>query len=240
MCAYVVWCKYGVSRNTPADYSTVMVGTSLCTIYNMVPSPDSYRKCEDNHCITLTQFATNSSLYLDTTNTTLLLEPGNHTLDVSLKIRNIIWFAVVSRSSETNMPVVACSHSARTYFTDVSQVHICGLRFIGCRGNQYVSVNRFMVKNSTFLDPPGQSSGPALQLILTTATIIQCSFVNLTGIFHKIWTFVVPVNISLGGVITSLQSNITIIRSTFQGNRATEGGALFAIKQSNTIIFKTI
>ena len=209
---------------------TVMIGTSLCTVYNVVPSPDNYRKCEDNHCITLTQFATNSSLYLDTINTTLLLEPGNHTLDISLKIRNISWFVVVSRSSEINMPVVACSNLARTYFINVSQVVIHGIRFIGCGGNQYVSVNRFMIKNSTFLDPPGKNSGPALQLILTTAIIIQCSFVNLTGTFHKIWTFVVPVNISLGGAITSLQSNITIIRSTFHGNRATEGGALFAIK----------
>ena len=66
----------------------VMASTRVCTVHYVTPSIDS--KCEDNPCITLTQFAAYSSFYLDTTSTTLMLEPGNHTLSVSLVIGNVM------------------------------------------------------------------------------------------------------------------------------------------------------
>ena len=205
----------------------IMAGTVVCTVYYVTPSID--RTCQDNPCITLTQFAAYSSFYIDTTTTTLLLEPGNHTLDVDLLIGNVSLFTIVSFSPSISV-VVMCSELARTDFINIAQIHIRGVKFVGCGRNQYVLVDRFIVENSTFMDNPdsGASSGTALKLTLTAATIIQCSFINLTGTLYDVSTSDTPDYVSLGGAIVSYQSNLIIIRCIFEGNSATVGGAINA------------
>ena len=205
----------------------IMASTAMCTVYYVSPSTD--RKCESKPCITLTQFATNSSHYLDTTNTTLVLEPGNHILNVSLMIHSVSLFALLSHSSSI-VPVVTCYNFAKADFIKVDQVAIYGIRFVGCGRNSFISVNNFILKNSTFMDHPYYYSGRALQLIGTTTTIIHSSFINLADSFQ---------NITLGGAIASSQSNLTIIGSTFQGNHAALGGALFARNQCRISIWNT-
>ena len=88
---------------------------------------------------------------------------------------------------------------------------------------------------------PAQHSSTALQLKLTAATIIQCSFINLTGTVQQflIKGPGVPVEMRAGGAIISVQSNLTISRSTFQGNSATVGGAIFAWIKCNISILNT-
>lgn len=208
-------------------FTVIMAGTTVCTVYYVTPSMD--RICEDKPCTTLTQFATNSSHYLDTTNTTLVLEPGNHVLNVNLMIRNVSQFAIVSQSSIT-LPVVTCSNFAKTNFINVDQVVIYDIRFVGCGENLFLSVHNFIVKNSTFMDHPRRYSGTVLQLIMTAATIIQSSFIDLAGVFHSI---------SFGGAIKLVQSDLIVIGSNFQGNSATLGGALFARKNCNISILDT-
>ena len=124
---------------------TTMVCTAACKVYYVIPTQE--KSCEDKPCITLTQFASNYSLYIDTTNTTLVLQPGNHMLSADLMISNISQFAVVSYSS--NMPIVTCSKSATTGFLNITLVHIRGIKFTGCGRNLFILVNKFILANTT-------------------------------------------------------------------------------------------
>ena len=218
--------------------TVIMAGTAVCTVYYVTPSID--RTCEDHPCITLTQFATYSSFYLDMTTTTLILEPGNHTLDISLMIGNVSLFTIVSFSPSIPV-VVTCSELARIDFINITQIHIHGVKYVGCGRNQYVLVDRFIVENSTFMDNPdrGTSSGTALKLTLTVATIIQCSFINLTGSLYDVSTSDTPDYVSLGGAIASYRSNLIIIGSIFEGNSATLGGAIHAITECDITILNS-
>ena len=215
---------------------TIMTSTAVCKVYHVVPSLE--KQCKDDPCITLTQFVNNYSLYIDTTNTTLVLEPGNHTLSIDLMISDISQFAIVSHYS--SMPTVTCTESATTGFINITQVYIHGIRILRCGRNLYVSINRLILMNVTFTDHSEHHSGTALQLNQTAAAILHCSFINLAGTFHNFTMFGIPVNFSIGGAIKLVQSNLTIIRSIFQGNSATLGGALYATTECNITILNTV
>ena len=160
---------------------TIIAGTTMCKVYYVVLSLET--PCKDDPCITLKQFISNFSLYIDTTNTTLVLEPGNHMLSVDSMISNISQLAIVSGSS--SMPTITCSMSAKTGFINITQVHIRGIRFTGCGKNLF---NFIILTNATFMNHLGHSSSTALQLTQTVVTvaIVQCSFINLVGIFQNI------------------------------------------------------
>ena len=213
---------------------TIVSGTAVCKVYYVVPSQET--QCEDYPCITLTQFASIYSLYIETTNTTLVLEPGNHTLSASLIVRSISRFTIVSNSS--HIPMIMCSTYARIAFTNIFVVHIRGIWFIEC-GFSFDNVKRLILKNDIFMGYSEHPCGTALQLNLTTATITQCSFVDLVGTIRNFSTSGVTLYVSVGGAITLFQSSLTIIRSTFRGNSATLGGALFAWIQCNITISNT-
>ena len=214
----------------------IMAGTAACKVYYVVPSQE--KQCEDKPCVTLTQLATDYSHYVDTTNITLVLEPGNHTLSANLIISDISQFAIVSHYSI--LPTVTCSKNARTVFINITQVYIHGTRFHGCGRNLYVSINQLILKNVTFMDHSEHHSGTALELNQTAAVILHCSFINLVGTFNNFMMFGIPVNLSIGGALKLVQSNLTIIRSTFQGNSATLGGALYATRKCNITILSTV
>ena len=98
----------------------IIAGTALCKVYYVVPSLDT--PCKDDPCITLKQFVSNFSLYTDTINTTLVLEPGNHMLSIDLMISNISQLAIVSGSS--SVPTVMCSKSTKTGFINITHFKV--------------------------------------------------------------------------------------------------------------------
>ena len=98
-----------------------------------------------------------------------------------------------------------------------------------------------MLENSTFMDHSyrGTSSSTALELILSTATIIHCSFINLNGSLYNMSTSNTPDSISHGGAIASYQSNLIIIGSNFEGNSANLGRAIYATTECDIIILNS-
>ena len=98
-----------------------------------------------------------------------------------------------------------------------------------------------MLENSTFVDHSyqGTSSSTALELILSTATIIHCSFINLNGSLYDMSTSDTPNSISHGGAIASYQSNLVIIGSNFEGNSANLGRAIYATTECDIIILNS-
>ena len=177
-------------------------------------------------CLTLSQFAANSSHYLHS-NTTLVFLPGTHHLSkVHLTVSNVEEFMMKSESFTAQ---ITCINDSNMYFSQSHSIRITNLEFIGCGGNQVEDIEEFLVNSIKF---EGQeNSGTALELIETSSQIVNSTFVsNRKGsyrIFHHGFQFVG------GAIIATSGTNINVSHSKFKDNRADYGGAIFV---ENSII----
>jgi hypothetical protein len=95
-----------------------------------ITSNSSYRCTVQSHCLTLSQFAANSSHYLNTSNTTLVFLPGTHHLsNVNLTLSNVQDFTMKSESSRAQ---IKCTNDSSMHFSQSQSIHITNLEFIGC------------------------------------------------------------------------------------------------------------
>ena len=190
--------------------------------------------CTVQPCLTLSQFATNSGQYLHS-NTTLVFLPGTHCLiTVNLMLSNIDNFAMKSENSTAQ---IKCTNDSHIFFSQLQCIHITNLEFIGCGGNQVRHVEEFMVEDTIF--KAQENSGTALELIQTTALIINCTFVsNRNGSFRQCPMYDPEDGCSgdgfIGGAIIATNSIIGIDQSWFEDNGADLllGGAIFAEQHS--------
>ena len=119
-------------------------------VYHIVTSSSDL--CPVQPCLTLSQFAanysntSNHSDNLNSNTTTLKFQPGNHTLQVKLKLSNVSSLFMLSNSSAT----VTCKLSTHIYLWYISHVRIENLQFIGCGNNSVKSVGHFVLKDTTF------------------------------------------------------------------------------------------
>ena len=228
-----------------AKFALLLMTLLSCTIYN-TSSKEFYittatsDPCPSEPCLTLSQFAANISIYLDTS-TTLTFQSGNHSLDSELLVANIIIFELLTISNLTSLPCrdtnVIIAQSTRFHLINVSKVNIRGIVFLAFGGNKVESVNQLTIENSTFTGQKRQSNGTALELVATTATIVKCLFTeNTNGSYRKVPYY--PY-LWVGGAIIATDSNILIDGSTFEGNRAEAGGAIFGDLCSNMTIMNS-
>ena len=103
-----------------------------------------------NNSLTLSQLINNSSHYLRNYETTLILSPGNYSLESELIVKNIHSFSMLAWPSLSSKAVIVCSHNARFEFSNVSIVTVSGLEFVGCFENYAVSVGQFQLEDSAF------------------------------------------------------------------------------------------
>ena len=171
-------------------------------------------------CLTLTQFITNLS-HLFNPNMTLIFNPGTHYINVSLAVSNLMNFSMISRYSTAQ---IRCANYSQIIFRYSQNIHISNVEIVGCGGNQVVNVDKFVVHKTTFMGQ--ESSGTALELIETTAQIVNCTF-----LFNR------------QGAIIATQSNVNVSQSNFENNGAFNynvsvyrGTLLFADQQSNISI----
>jgi predicted outer membrane repeat protein len=171
-------------------------------------------------CLTLSQFAANSSHYLHFNSTvTLIFLPGTHHLNkVNLMLSNVESFTMKSDNSTAK---IQCKKDMHIYFSQSRRIHITNLEFIGCPV-ALKHVAELVVKDSKF-EGRDTKSETALELIETTAAqIINSTFDNIT---------------SEDSVLVSINSTVTIEASEFNGNSVTWDGVLaFA---NSTITLKT-
>ena len=184
-------------------------------------------------CLTLSQFAMNSS-YLLYPNTTLIFLPGTHYLDTILILSNVVNFVMQSQNSTAH--IVCISHS-NLKSSHSNKIQITNLEFIGCGGNKIIGAVEFIVQDTKFVGQ--ENNETALELIETTAQIVNTTFIsNRKGSRRLCVQFVHPRClcvrfIYIGGAIIATNSTIDINQSKFRNNRAEVGGAIFAEKQSN-------
>ena len=216
----------------------------LSEVYHITPLPSD--PCPMEHCFTLSQLAGNSTNYLNTTNTTLVFLPGNHSLQSQIKFfANVTTVSVLANSTlSTDSVIILCGSDARFEFVGVNNVYMSGLKFVGCTGNRVESVDQFTLEDSSFV---GQEdiNGTALELNETSANLVQTSFNSNKGdkVHH-----VECVDASrrrtkapamAGGAISVTRSKITIVQSIFEENSAEMGGAIYSELNSNITIINS-
>ena len=208
--------------------SEVYYITTNSTDHCTVPQP----------CVTLSQFAANSSQYLHSI-TILIFLPGTHYLsNVNLTLINVDNFAMKSENSTAQ---IKCMNDSHIHFSQSQCIRITNLEFIGCGGNQVKHVNEFVVENTKFKGQ--EKSGTALELIKTMAQIFNSTFIsNRNGSYRKCPVYdpdeedCFDINGSkdgyIGGAVIATNSTIDISQTRFESNEADYGGAIFAEQSS--------
>ena len=141
--------------------------------------------------------------------------------------------------SENSTAQIKCTSDSTMNFYQSQSIHITNLEFIGCGGNQVRHAKEFVVEDAKF---EGQeNSGTALELIETTAQIVNSTFLsNRNGLFRECIIFVPEYGCLLngsayefvGGAIIATNSTVEISQSRFEDSRADFGGAIFAEQDS--------
>ena len=217
----------------------VYADTVLGKVHYITPSLDD--PCPQNSsCLTLSQFAANSS-YIET-DTSLLFLPGNHTLDRELLLAQVNNFSMTKDGVGNETIFVECStRSGRFHISETGSVSINGLHFIGCGSNNVSQVNWLTITSSTF---QGVQEGNTVLVLnkVSAATIVSCSFLsnslhypiigskNFPG--DEILDYVYFQRSTPSGMLYVAFSNVSIINSKFMHNRADIGGALVADNSS--------
>ena len=211
-------------------------------IYYITPNEHT-DSCTES-CLTLSQFAANSSdiVYSNTTLAMVFL-PGTHYLNTAnLTLSNVENIAMESESFSAQ---IVCSYYHNIHFSLSQLIHISNLEFIGCGGFQVKSVEEFMVRDTIFRGR--DNSGTALELIdITAVQIVDSTFSsNRVGSYRACIPLAYDDNIYdcfprsrsqfIGGAIIASNTTVYVYRSNFEQNRARFGGAIYA--EQNSIIY---
>ena len=184
-------------------------------------------------CLTLSEFVANSSHLLNSySNIILIFNHGIHYLNDSLTVPNLSIFSMTSQHLTTT--IIICASYSQIIFNHSHTVQITNLEFIGCGGNQVMNVDKFVVHDSSFKGQDQENSGTTLELIETTAQIINCTFNRNKHIsLYQSWSR--NELRWVDWVIIATHSKINIYQSIFENNGAhniTYGGVIFAEQES--------
>ena len=104
-------------------------------VHHITPSPNVLCHQEES-CLTLSQFAANSSSYHgNETNISLHFLPGNHSLDRELSLTYVDSFSMTKDAQDNKTLFVECtSQSGRLDINEIIFASIKDLHFIGCGG----------------------------------------------------------------------------------------------------------
>ena len=137
--------------------------------------------------------------------------------------------------SENSTAQIKCTSDSSMHFYQSQSIHITNLEFIGCGGNQVRYVEEFVVEDTKFKGQ--ENSGTALELIETTAKIVNSTFLSNRNGSYRECTLFEPgygcrLDGSIGGAIIATNSTVEINQSRFEDNQADWGGAIFAEQDS--------
>ena len=180
-------------------------------------------------CLTLSQFAANSSSYLgNETDISLFLLPGNHSLDNELSLAHADNVSMTKDSQDNETVFVECaSQSGRFSVRETTFVSIKSLHFIGCGalGNTFTHVDQFILEGTIFQGVEGR--GTALMLNgVAAASIVGSKFLSNSFSYA-------------GGVMITFGSAFSITSSTFTNNSAAYGGVMATHESSFNITNST-
>lgn len=167
-------------------------------------------------CVTLSQFV-NSDYYLEST-ITLILQRGNHNLDIEMSVVNIMEFRMIN--SEGTSSSIVCKGQARILVEKVESALIKSLTFVGCREIVFNEVNNLHIENSVFTSSKNDCT--ALMLNSTTlTTIARSSFSSNKGGIQQFGQV-------SSTILATRASQIYIKDSIFQNNHADHKGTVYS------------
>ena len=140
ICCLIVMCKCSTSGASDI-------------YYHIKPSMNAL--CPEEPCLTLSEFATHTGDYIS-----YRILPSCFFLDNTTSAwRSILLqLSLTSKPTLSNSPgaTIACEGNASLTFSNIAEVYIGHLRFSGCYGHKSVSVQMFVVNNSSFINHRGQ------------------------------------------------------------------------------------
>ena len=196
-------------------------------VYYLLPSPNDLcnetSEFDHEECLTLSQFAANSSNYL-TNNTLLVFAPGMHKIEWELHIENIHSFFMLADAVHSSSSVIIYRNDAQVNieFNNISNVKVIGVQFQGCIRNNIMSVGQFVLENSRFYSDT-EIYGTILTIVDTIAILKQVTFTCIT-IAQQLQNLTLHTQFDSPRSIAMILSNgsvITITQSWFMENSGT-------------------
>ena len=220
--------------------------SSTATILTVKPS--STTPCDNDPCITLSEYVQNHTEYFNSSNITLQFLPGNHTLVSNLTIANIQYLDILGNGTSLTPSRVECSGSnVGIEFRNISEVTVADMTFTSCGRLHTINVNigGMMSARSAYHAVQFES----IQRIEVTECIFHDSSGTALGILNSSAVFSGNNMFSsncrrcqngdecigcFGGGIYVEASDVTFSGSTtFDGNLAYGGGGIFACHYSD-------
>ena len=211
-------------------------------VHYIRPLLDSPCPQNASSCLTLSQFAANSSH--NETDISLLFLRGNHTLERELLLAQRHNFSMGKYAKDNEHVFVECiSQLGRFDISEATSVSIKSLHFIGCGSNRVSQVTWLTIANSIFRDVEDNSAVLELNGV-DIANIERSQFLYNTIDYHTIYNIskfnFLKVHLDYiyyhrnrpGCVLYTVFSNVSIISSWFMYNKADIGGALVAHNSS--------
>ena len=215
---------------------------SCCTadnVYCVTPTATSCSFCPHNSskCTTLSEYAQEPEVYF-TSDTTIVFLPGNHSLDVDIRVANVARLTIHGESSTSNTATVVCIASVGLSFTSMVEFKIQFLSFHCCGKSGLISPrgNYALLLQSTQL---GEVVNCSFHKSFGIALVANDTNITLAG--NDFTYNHCESNSCLGGGVYALSSNLTFLgNTTFLKNSnsyagvAGNGGAICA--SQNTVV----
>ena len=149
--------------------------------YHIRPSVSVGVHCPGDLCLTLAQFAANSTGYLgNETNISLSFLPGNHSLDGELSLSHADNFSMTKVIGGNGTVFVECgSQSGRFNISETTFATIKGLHFVGYGGNKVSQVEQFIVEDTIFEGVQGRGTALVLNEV-NDASVAKNPFLSNT------------------------------------------------------------
>ena len=192
-------------------FLTLLGFCSAQNTYYVKPKPDYPCPGDIDPCYTLSEYADNNDFQNLTLNATLCFLPGNHTLEQTITVTNLMSLSLHGNSSYREVASrIICTQPAGFVFTGIAELYISTLAFISCGHNDSAAVNITLVEQ---------------------ADISGCIFQNNVNYNHSDLK-----NESLGGAMYAQNSNLTLTKNVYQNNTAVYGGALYLLNSTLSLM----
>ena len=209
-----------------ALYSASVLHTAGGIIYHIKPFLNT--SCLEQNCLALSQFASKTNFSGSTV--TFVFMPEKYNLSTLISISGIAHYRIIGTTNTQGEQTasIMCESLGSIQISRITSVTIVGMRFIGCGNTIIDGVNHFKLENSTFEGNADSETALVLRTV-KNATIIRTHFLaNSNGKYLVHNSLDHEFTVRAGGAIIASRSILEITESTFKGNGASRGGAIYA------------
>ena len=209
-----------------------------CHHYYIVSLPGEPCPPEFEMCLTLNQFATNTS-YLQE-DTSLIFQREDHSLDTQLTVVNVTRLSLVAETVSNHFGldvIIVCSENF--IFENVSEVHIRDILFVNCTQNAVQDVEQITLDNCTF----DRQNGTVFHINSSGVNLTNCRFkhspLEVSYYDHQLDLVTHFPNTSKSVAIVSIHSIISVDRSVFEKKGPVNGVAIQVVDKSELLVNDT-